>query len=166
MRERYLDAFDSIHIDNLHGDPIISEYAPDGRTSETVFAIQDQSPGISIGTAITLLSKSGDVSDKNGNRSILYRDFHQARAEARRDALLGSLDAPTMNSGYIEIQPQINIGLPFKPMLVNRSWSEWPSLPELFPTLFPGVKTSRDSFLVDSDAEGYGLADEGTTGNV
>ena len=153
MRERYLEAFDSIHIDNLHGDRIISEYAPDGRTSETVFAIQGQSPGIRIGTAITLLSKSGDVSDENGNRSILYHDVHQARAEARRDALLDSLDAPTMNSGYIEIQPQINIGLPFKPMLVNRSWSEWPSLPELFPTSFPGVKTSRDSFLVDIDLD-------------
>ena len=36
MRERYLDAFDAIRIDNLHGDRIISEYAPDGRTSETV----------------------------------------------------------------------------------------------------------------------------------
>ena len=153
MRERYLDAFDTIRVDNLHGDRIISEYTPDGRTSETVFAIQGQSPGIRIGTAITLLSKSGDVSDENGNRSILYRDFHQARAEARRDALLGSLDAPTMNSGYIEIQPRINIGLPFKPMLVNRSWSKWPSLPELFPTSFPGVKTSRDSFLVDIDLD-------------
>ena len=35
MRERYLEAFDAIRIDNLHGDRIISEYAPDGRTSET-----------------------------------------------------------------------------------------------------------------------------------
>ena len=40
MRERYLEAFDKIWIDNLHGDRIISEYAPDGRTSETVFAME------------------------------------------------------------------------------------------------------------------------------
>ena len=39
MRERYLEAFDVIRIDNLHGDRIISEYAPDGRTSETVFFV-------------------------------------------------------------------------------------------------------------------------------
>ena len=58
MRERYLEAFDAIRIDNLHGDRIISEYAQDGRTSETVMAIQGQSPGIKVGTAITLLSKS------------------------------------------------------------------------------------------------------------
>ena len=30
-------------------------------------------------------------------------------------------------------------------------WSDWPSLPRLFPASFPGVKTSRDSFLVDVD---------------
>ena len=84
MRERYLEAFDSIRIDNLHGDRIISEYAPDGHTSETVFASQGQSPGIRVGTAISMLSKSGAFSDDNGNGCILYRDFHQARAEARR----------------------------------------------------------------------------------
>jgi predicted helicase len=38
MREKYIDTLDKICIDNLHGDRIISEYAPDGRTSETVFA--------------------------------------------------------------------------------------------------------------------------------
>ena len=30
MRERYLEVFDEIRTDNLHGDRIISEYAPDG----------------------------------------------------------------------------------------------------------------------------------------
>ena len=153
MRERYLDAFDAIRIDNLHGDRIISEYAPDGRTSETVFAIQGQSPGIRIGTAITLLSRSGPVQNENGNRHIRYRDFHQARAEERRAALLNSLDAAEMDSEYTETAPQLDIGLPFKPMLVNQNWSDWPSLPDLFPTSFPGVKTSRDSFLTDIDLD-------------
>ena len=151
MRERYLEAFDAIRIDNLHGDRIISEYAPDGRTSETVFAIQGQSPGIRIGTAITLLSKSGGVADGNSHRRILYRDFQQARAEERRVALLDSIDAPVMDSGYTEFQPQLDIGLPFKPMAVNPQWSEWPALPDLFPVSFPGVKTSRDPFVVDID---------------
>ena len=151
MRERYLDAFDAIRIDNLHGDRIISEYAPDGRTSETVFAIQGQSPGIRIGTAITLLSRSGTV--PNGNTHIRYQDFHQARAEERRAALLSSLDTAEIDSGYTEVQPQLEIGLPFKPMAVNQSWSDWPSLPDLFPTSFPGVKTSRDSFLTDIDLD-------------
>ena len=38
-------------------------------------------------------------------------------------------------------------------MAVNQGWSDWPSLPDLFSTSFPGVKTSRDSFLVDVDLD-------------
>ena len=86
MRERYLEAFDAIRIDNLHGDRIISEYAPDGRTSETVFALQGQSPGIKVGTSIALLSKSEIATDISTSGRILYRDFHQARADERRRA--------------------------------------------------------------------------------
>ena len=153
MRERYLEAFDAIRIDNLHGDRIISEYAPDGHTSETVFAIQGQSPGIRIGTAITLLSKSGPASKGLEARRIHYRDFHQARAEERRSALIESLAAPGIESGYTAIGPSPQLGLPFKPMEVDDGWYDWPSLPDLFPASFPGVKTSRDSFLVDIDLD-------------
>ena len=32
-------------------------------------------------------------------------------------------------------------------------WFNWPSLPDLFPVSFPGVKTSRDGFLVDTDLD-------------
>ena len=153
MRERYLEAFDAIRIDNLHGDRIISEYAPDGHTSETVFAIQGQSPGIRIGTAITLLSKSGPASKGLEARRIHYRDFHQARAEERRSALIESLADPGIESGYTAIGPSPQLGLPFKPMEVDDGWYDWPSLPDLFPASFPGVKTSRDSFLVDIDLD-------------
>ena len=45
------------------------------------------------------------------------------------------------------------LGLPFSPVAVSRDWFDWPALPELFPTSFPGVKTSRDSFLVDIDLD-------------
>ena len=38
-------------------------------------------------------------------------------------------------------------------MTVNPQWSEWPSLPDLFPASFPGIKTSRDSFVVDIDLD-------------
>ena len=152
MRERYLGAFDAIRIDNLHGDRIISEYAPDGRTSETVFALPGQSPGIKVGTSIALFSKSGaDSSSKS--KCILYRDFHQAKATERRQALLDSLDAPTIDSGYSFLEPNPGLGLPFKPAPVSEDWFDWPSLPELFPVAFPGVKTSRDGFLIDTDLD-------------
>ena len=153
MRERYLEAFDAIRIDNLHGDRIISEYAPDGRTSETVFAIRGQSPGIRIGTAISLLSKSGTAVNQAGEGRIRYRDFHHARADERRAALMDSLDDADIDTGYTGIQPQLALGLPFKPMAVNGDWQDWPSLPDLFPKSFPGINTSRDLFLIDVDLD-------------
>ena len=149
MRERYLEAFDAIRIDNLHGDRIISEYTPDGHTSETVFALKGQSPGIKVGTSITLLSKA--LGSAPTEKRVLYRDFHQARAIERRWALLDSLNVPDIDSGYVQLEHNIALGLPFKPMAVSDGWQDWPSLPDLFPTSFPGVKTSRDGFLVDVD---------------
>ncbi len=153
MRERYLEAFDAIRIDNLHGDRIISEDAPDGRTSETVFAIRGQSPGIKIGTAITMLSKSGNQVALLGNSRLLYRDFHHARADERRQALLDSIDAPGIDSGYSALQPSLPLGLPFTRTAVSEGWFDWPALPDLLPKSFPGVKTSRDAFLIDTDLD-------------
>ena len=152
MRERYLEAFDVIRIDNLHGDRIISEYAPDGRTSETVFAIRGKSPGIKVGTAITLLAKSGEGVG-TANERISYRDFDQAKADGRRQALLDSLNEPGIDAGYSLLNPSLELGLPFKPMSVGPEWRDWPSLLDLFPVSFPGVKTSRDPFLVDTDLD-------------
>ena len=153
MRESYLDAFDAIRIDNLHGDRIISEYAPDGRTSETVFALRGKAPGIKIGTSIALLSRSGIDSDTPEGKRILYRDFHQAKADERRHALLNSLDDAGIDTGYSSVEPNLRLGLPFKPMAVSEHWFDWPTLPDLFPVSFPGVKTSRDGFLVDVDLD-------------
>ena len=153
MRERYLEAFDAVRVDNLHGDRIISEYAPDGRTSETVFALRGQSPGIKVGTSIALLSKSGTAPDTSTDGHILYRDFHQARADERRRALLDSLDAAEIDAGYTALEPNLRLGFPFKPAAVSKDWFDWPALPDLFPTSFPGVKTSRDGFLVDTDPD-------------
>ena len=62
-------------------------------------------------------------------------------AEAMPDAL------------YDAIEPVLPLGLPFAAVAVNSSWQDWPALPDLFPTSFPGVKTSRDSFLVDIDLD-------------
>ena len=152
MRERYLEAFDAVRIDNLHGDRIISEYAPDGRTSETVFALQGQSPGIRVGTSIALFTKSRKPRARAARR-IRYRDFHQARAIDRRAALLKSLGASGMDAGYAALAPALRLGLPFKPLAVSKDWFGWPALPELFPVSFSGVRTSRDGFLVDADLD-------------
>jgi hypothetical protein len=147
MRERYLEAFDHIWIDNLHGDRIISEYAPDGRTSETVFAVQGKSPGIKIGTAITLLVKT---EEKLGEAEVYYRDFTHARADRRRAALTASANDQD-EEPYCILTPVAEIGFPFKPGQFESEYLTWARLLELMPTSFPGVKTARDGSLVSID---------------
>lgn len=150
MRERYLEVFDSIGIDNLHGDRIISERAPDGRSSATVFAVRGQSPGIKVGTAISLLVRKKDHAEAS---SIYYRDFDEANADDRRQTLIESLDGEKLWTGYTSYEPKLGLRLGFKPGEVSAGYDSWPRLPELLPVSFPGVKTSRDEFLVDIDRE-------------
>ncbi len=151
MRERYLEAFDSIWIDNLHGNRFISEYAPDGRTSETVFAMQGTSPGIKIGTAISLMVKK--PSSDSPYAHLLYRDLDQARATERRQALLTSLESAEFDAQYTEVEPLLEIGLPLIPRQTTTVYFSWPLLTELFPTSFPGIQTSRDDVVVDIDRD-------------
>ena len=63
LRQHLLDSFDKFWVENLHGNRKISEYAPDGRTSETVFAIHGFSVGIQQGVATSLWVKTGKPRD-------------------------------------------------------------------------------------------------------
>ena len=51
------------------------------------------------------------------------------------------------------MEPVLPLGLPFVQTAVSEDWFDWPALPDLFPVSFPGVKTSRDGFLVDVDLD-------------
>lgn len=175
MRERYLEVFNKIWIDNLHGDRIISEVAPDGKASNTIFAVQGNSVGIKIGTSISLMivnnanqkpareqgrkDDSAQISALAHARAsasfvenkIFYKDFHASNPQARRDELLASLDENTTE--YQILEPNVTLGYPFKPHQVNEDYFTWALLPELFPVSFPGVQTGRDDFLVSIDRE-------------
>lgn len=150
MREALLDRFDSIYVDNLHGDRIISEYAPDGQTSETIFAMKGHSPGIKVGTCITLLVRK--PGSQNRSAKFKYRDFNEAKAAARRKAMLKSLDQDG-SQPYKTVEPCLTLGLPLLDLTYTQEYLTWTPLPDLFPTYYPGVKTSRDDFLVDVDRE-------------
>ena len=52
---------------------------------------------------------------------------------------------------YEKVTPNLELGLPFKPIAAIQSWFDWPTLVDLFPVSFPGAKTNRDGFLVDID---------------
>jgi len=149
MRARYLEAFDRIWIDNLHGDRIISERNPEGESSQTVFAIQGQSPGIRVGTAVFILCRVDDIS----GTALRYRDFHQADADERRAALLNSLSDAKRNEGYTKLDPSPDLGLPFKPRTTATDYMDWPTAPELFTQAFPGIQSGRSDVVVDIDRD-------------
>ena len=145
MRERYLEAFDAIRIDNLNGDKYkTGKTTPDGRPDPSIFSTPGDPVGIQVGTAIATLVRKAEHAPAE---SV---GFRQLWGQAKLSGLTETADAEP-GALYDTVEPSLPLGLPFAEVEVNRSWSEWPSLPDLFPTSFPGVTTSRDSFLVDVD---------------
>ena len=147
MRERYLEAFDAIRIDCLNGDKYkTGKVAPDGSPDPSIFSTESDPVGIQVGTAIAMLVRKGQ--HKPAHEIGLRNLWGQAKpkeltatAEAEADVL------------YEGIGPVLPLGLPFAQTAVSTDWFNWPALPDLFPVSFPGVKTSRDGFLVDVDLD-------------
>ena len=147
MRERYLEAFDAIRIDCLNGDKYkTGKVAPDGSPDPSIFSTEGDPVGIQVGTAIATLVRKADhkPADAVGFRHLWGQAKPSelaATAEAAPDAL------------YERVAPVLPLGLPFVRTAVSADWFDWPSLPDLFPVSFPGVKTSRDGFLIDVDLD-------------
>ena len=147
MRERYLEAFDAIRIDNLNGDKYkTGKTTPDGRPDPSIFSTPGDAVGIQVGTAIATLVRKAEHAPAE---SVGFRHLW---GQAKLSGLTETADAEP-GALYEDVEPSLPLGLPFTEVAVNLSWSEWPSLPDLFPTSFPGVKTSRDSFLTDVDLD-------------
>ena len=147
MREHYLKEFDAIRIDCLNGDKYkTGKVAPDGSPDPSIFSTEGGPVGIQVGTAIATLVRKADHEPAE---AIAFRHLWGqskpaeliATAEAEPDAL------------YSEVAPLLPLGLPFAEAAVSPDWFDWPALPDLFPVSFPGVKTSRDGFLVDTDLD-------------
>ena len=146
MRERYLDAFDKVWIDCLNGDKYkTGKLTPDGNSDPSVFSTEFNRQGIQVGTAIALMVRK----DPSGRAAAIR--FRHLWGGSKRDELKAA--AQDGESLYEAVQPPLAIGLPFFPSRVNESYFAWPLLPELMPVSYPGVKTSRDGFLVDIDRQ-------------
>ena len=145
MREHFLEAFDTIRVDNLNGDKYkTGKTTPEGAPDPSIFSTPGDPVGIQVGTAIATLVRKAEHAPAE---SV---GFRQLWGQAKLSGLTETADAEP-GALYDTVEPSLPLGLPFAEVEVNRSWSEWPSLPDLFPTSFPGVTTSRDSFLVDVD---------------
>ena len=147
MRERYLDAFDEIRIDCLNGDKYkTGKVAPDGSPDPSIFSTEGDPVGIQVGTAIATLVRRADHTPAD---AIAFRHLW---GQSKPSSLTATAEAEP-HVLYEEIRPILPLGLPFVRTAVNTDWFAWPALPDLFPVSFPGVKTSRDGFLVDTDLD-------------
>ena len=147
MRERYLEAFDAIRIDCLNGDSRkTGKTTPDGDPDPSIFSTPEDPVGIQVGTAITTLVRKPDHAPAGAVA------FRQLWGQAKREELTETAELEP-GALYDHLSPMLALGLPFAPMAVSDDWSDWPALPDLFPASFPGVKTSRDAFLVDIDLD-------------
>ncbi|HUW26276.1 MAG TPA: type ISP restriction/modification enzyme [Gallionella sp.] len=149
LREHLLNSFDKLWIENMHGNRKISEYAPDGRTSETVFAQRGFSSGIQQGVVISLWTKNGK---SKTTASINYRDdLDDAKAEERRAALLASIDDAQFDSHYQVAQPSVQNRYSFRPSNVGADYDTWPKLAELCELRSDGLFEKRGGALIDID---------------
>ena len=147
MRERYLREFDAIRIDSLNGDKYrTGKVAPDGSPDPSIFSTPGDPVGIQVGTAITMLVRRVD------HTSAETVGFRHLWGQSKREELTETAQS-NEDELYDEVSPVLPLGLPFAPVAVSRDWHEWPAMPELFPASFPGVKTSRDPFLIDVDLD-------------
>lgn len=146
MRERYLEAFDSIRIDCLNGDVRKGGKTPEGEPDMSIFTVSGSSGGIQVGTAIaTLIRKANHVPADD-------IEFRHLWGKAKPEELIATAEVEP-DVLYSRIKPVLPLGLPFTQTVVSDGWFDWPELPDLFPVSFPGVKTSRDEFLVDVDLD-------------
>ena len=147
MRERYLETFDAIRIDCLNGDKYkTGKVAPDGSPDPSIFSSPDDPVGIQVGTAIATLVRKLDHAPTG------EVGFRHLWGQTKRKELIETEEAEP-GKLYENVEPILPLGLPFAQTAMSKDWFDWPALPDLFPVSFPGVKTSRDGFLVDTDLD-------------
>ncbi len=145
MREKYLEAFDAIRIDNLNGDRYrTGKVAPYGDPDPSIFSTPADPVGIQVGTAITTLVREAE------HKAAGTVGFRNLWGQKKREELSETAESKP-ETLYREVSPVLLLGLPFAPIAASEDWQEWPALPDLFPASFPGVKTNRDPFLIDVD---------------
>ena len=145
MRERYLEVFDQVWIDCLNGDKFkTGKLTPDGQPDPSVFSTDFNREGIQVGTAIALMVRG---EESKGSESVRFRHIW---GKNKRSDLLASAGHDGI-APYDEITPALKLGLPFFETKVGGDYLSWPTIEEMFPVSFPGVKTSRDDVVTDID---------------
>ncbi|MFK5915401.1 MAG: N-6 DNA methylase [Woeseiaceae bacterium] len=139
MRKSLVDCFDKIYVVDLHGNSKKKEKAKDGSKDDNVFDITQ-------GVSISFFIKKKDCTDKKVSHIDVY-----GRRSSKYDFLNDS-------SIYDISWNEVDIFSPnylFKPQdrSVLNEYKNGFSINELFPVNSSGIKTHRDSFVVDIDPE-------------
>ncbi|MGB5968899.1 MAG: type ISP restriction/modification enzyme [Spirulinaceae cyanobacterium] len=151
LRKHLLDNFNKFWIENMHGNRKISEYAPDGKTSETIFSIPGFSAGIRQGVAISLWVKK----ENDSETTVLFRDnLNAAKAVERRQQLLDSLKDNDFDRNYQIVKPSDKTRYSLRFSEVEDYYYDWPKLTE-FCAIAPsnGLMEKRGGALIDIDRD-------------
>ena len=150
MRQSLLSSFNKIWIENMHGDRNKSERAPDGRSSNSIFAMRGFSGGIRQGVVIGMFCRT---KESESPATVLYRnDIDAAKADERRAQLLASLenkDAAAFDSLYEKLSPRKQDNLLFCPANISEDFSRWHSVDSLCVFHSNGFKEGRGGAMID-----------------
>jgi hypothetical protein len=153
MRESLLANFDRGWFENMHGDRKITEYGPDGRSSETIFAVEGLSVGIRQGVAISLLARTGQQSE---GRYLFRDDINDSRAADRRARLMQTLesDAASFEENYVSLQPAENNRFVLRPGRAQAAYETWPDLPAVAAVpAITGLKENRGFVMIQPNKD-------------
>ena len=146
MRERYIEVFDRIWVDCLNGDKYkTGKLTPWGESDPSVFSTDSHPTGIQVGTTVSLLLRKKDHS---ASPSVRYRDLWGVN---KRDELAVGAEDGDLSDLYRSVVPSLGLGLALTPLASAANYGDWPTIEDLLPVSFPGIKTSRDDFVVDID---------------
>jgi hypothetical protein len=147
MREALLEAFDEIHIVNLHGSSKKQETTPDGSKDDNVF-------DITVGVSLALFVKlpPGSKKAKKGKlASLRHADLWGTRKH--KYAWLDAHDIT--NTQWTKLKPaKPNFWFVPKDESALAEYETYPSLREIMPTSSNGIKTERDGIGIHFSPEG------------
>jgi hypothetical protein len=148
MRYRYLHSFQNLFIDNLNGDAFATgKTTPEGLPDPSIFSTPQNREGIQLGTAIATLVRNSNAAQPAG--ALHLRDLWGT-------GKLKQLERESRHENQPEYNPFIPVdalGDIFALRTHTKAYITWPRLPDLFPFSFPGIKTSRDSLVVDIERD-------------
>lgn len=139
MRKNLLDIFSEIFILNLHGDSKRKEKSPEGLADKNVFDITQ-------GVAIVFLIKNESNKTEKG---IYYFDLLASKKDIKFD-WLNSHNFTDITKKLLPKTPNYY----FIPIdtLMEEEWNSFISIKDIFSAYGTGIKTNRDGFVVDFDA--------------